>query len=269
METIILIVVLCALLGCAVGFLAGLLGIGGGLLIVPILSVILTKFNVIPTDQVVLVAIATSLASIIFTSTSSAKAHHKNDNVPWHIAPWVMLGVAVGALGSGFAAVMLPEKLVRIIFVVSVVGIALKMAWSSRRPPQSTRVIPQGPILAMLTSVTGALSAMIGIGGGALIVPLLTFFSVDMKKAIGCASASGIVIAIFGSFGYIASGSQHVDIEHGFLGFVYLPALFGIVATSWFMAPIGAKATHHLPVTTIKKVFAALLIIIAGNMLMN
>ncbi|RRS06684.1 sulfite exporter TauE/SafE family protein [Pseudoalteromonas sp. J010] len=269
MDTILLIVLLCALLGCAVGFLAGLLGIGGGLLIVPILSVILTKFAIIPKEQVVIVAVATSLASIIFTSTSSAKAHHKNDNVPWHIAPWVMLGVAFGALGSGFAAVLLPEKIVRIIFVVSVIGIAMKMAWSSRKPPQSTRVMPKGPILSVLTSVTGALSAMIGIGGGALIVPLLTFFSLDMKKAIGCASASGIVIAIFGSFGYIASGAKHVDIEHGFLGFVYLPALVGIVATSWFMAPIGAKATHHLPVATIKKVFAALLIIIAGNMLIN
>ncbi|MEI5638143.1 MULTISPECIES: sulfite exporter TauE/SafE family protein [unclassified Pseudoalteromonas] len=269
METILLIVVLCALLGCAVGFLAGLLGIGGGLLIVPILSVILTQFEIIPPEKVVIVAVATSLASIIFTSTSSAKAHHKNSNVPWQVAPWVMLGVAVGALGSGFAAVLLPEKLVRLIFVISVIGIALKMAWSSRRPPKTTRVMPSGPVLAILTSVTGALSAMIGIGGGALIVPLLTFFSLDMKKAIGCASASGIIIAIFGSIGYIASGSRHVDIEHGFLGFVYLPALVGIVATSWFMAPVGAKATHHLPVATIKKVFAALLVVIAGNMLIN
>ncbi|WP_440055580.1 sulfite exporter TauE/SafE family protein [Pseudoalteromonas sp. T1lg65] len=269
MESILLIVFLCAILGCGVGFLAGLLGIGGGLLIVPILSWILSYFEIIPQQQVVLVAIATSLASIIFTSTASAKAHHKNANVPWHIAPWVMVGVAIGALASGFAAVLLPEKLVRWIFVVSVIVIAAKMAWSSRKPPKSDRPLPSGPVLALLTSVMGALSAMIGIGGGALIVPLLTFFSLDMKKAIGCASASGIVIAIFGSFGYIASGSGHVDIEHGFLGFVYLPALLGIVVTSWFMAPVGAKATHHLPVTTIKKVFSALLVIIAGNMLLN
>ncbi|MFM9745533.1 TSUP family transporter, partial [Streptomyces brasiliscabiei] len=92
--------------------------------------------------------------------------------------------------------------------------------------------------------------AMIGIGGGALLVPLLTFFSVDMKKAIGCASACGIVIALFGSLGYVSSGSAYFSLKDGFAGFVYLPALFGIVCTSWFMAPVGAKATHYLPVPT-------------------
>ena len=197
MSELLLLIFYCALLGSGVGFLAGLLGIGGGLIIVPVLSSILLYLEVLPSDQVVVAAIATSLASILFTSTSSALAHHKNGNVPWDLAPWIMLGVALGALISGFMAALLPEKVVRIVFAVSVVLIAIKMFLSSKNDAPKERKLPNKGVLTVLTTITGGLSAMIGIGGGALLVPLLTFFSVDMKKAIGCASACGIVIALF------------------------------------------------------------------------
>lgn len=268
--TELLLIIYCALLGSGVGFLAGLLGIGGGLVIVPILSIILLHFAILPPDQVVIVAIATSLASILFTSTSSAIAHHKNGNVPWELAPWIMTGVALGALISGFLAALLPANVVRMVFAVSVALIALKMFYSSTQKDNAkTRSMPNNVVLTFLTTITGGLSAMIGIGGGALLVPLLTFFSLDMKKAIGCASACGIVIALFGSIGYITSGSSYLSISDGFAGFVYLPALFGIVCTSWFTAPLGAKATHHLPVPTIKKIFSVLLLAMATNMAMS
>ena len=269
MSELILLVLYCALLGSVVGFLAGLLGIGGGLVIVPILSIILLHFEVLPVEQVVVAAIATSLASILFTSTSSAIAHHKSGNVPWELAPWIMTGVALGALISGFMAALLPEHIVRIVFAVSVVLIALKMFLSSKTDTPSERTLPNKGVLTTLTTITGGLSAMIGIGGGALLVPLLSFFSVDMKKAIGCASACGIIIALFGSIGYISSGSSHFALTDGFAGFVYLPALLGIVCTSWFTAPLGAKATQHLPVTTIKKFFSFLLVAMAANMMLN
>ncbi|MGF1908158.1 sulfite exporter TauE/SafE family protein [Vibrio kasasachensis] len=269
MSELLLLVIYCALLGSGVGFLAGLLGIGGGLVIVPVLSSILLYFEVLPPEQVVVAAIATSLASILFTSTSSAIAHHKNGNVPWDLAPWVMIGVAFGALISGFMAALLPEQVVRMVFSVSVVLIAIKMFLSSKNDSPKERKIPNKGLLTIFTTITGGLSAMIGIGGGALLVPLLTFFSVDMKKAIGCASACGIVIALFGSIGYISSGSSHFSLQEGFAGFVYLPALFGIVSTSWFTAPLGARSTHYLPVATIKKIFAALLLVIAVNMAIN
>ncbi|WP_305462233.1 sulfite exporter TauE/SafE family protein [Photobacterium leiognathi] len=268
--TELLLIIYCALLGSGVGFLAGLLGIGGGLVIVPILSIILLHFAILPPDQVVIVAIATSLASILFTSTSSAIAHHKNGNVPWELAPWIMTGVALGALISGFLAALLPANVVRMVFAVSVALIALKMFYSSTKKDNAkTSNMPNNAVLTFLTTITGSLSAMIGIGGGALLVPLLTFFSLDMKKAIGCASACGIVIALFGSIGYITSGSSYLSISDGFAGFVYLPALFGIVCTSWFTAPLGAKATHHLPVPTIKKIFSVLLLAMATNMAMS
>jgi len=270
MSELLLLIVYCALLGSGVGFLAGLLGIGGGLVIVPVLSTILLNFDVLPPEQVVIVAIATSLASILFTSTSSAIAHHKNGNVPWELAPWIMTGVALGALISGFMAALLPEQVVRIVFCVTVVLIALKMFYSSTQSDSSTaRELPNKGLLTFFTTITGGLSAMIGIGGGALLVPLLTFFSLDMKKAIGCASACGIVIALFGSIGYISSGSTHFSLEDGFAGFVYLPALLGIVCTSWYTAPLGAKATQALPVALIKKIFAALLLVMAANMIIT
>jgi len=270
MSELLLLIVYCALLGSGVGFLAGLLGIGGGLVIVPVLSTILLSFDVLPPEQVVIVAIATSLASILFTSTSSALAHHKNGNVPWELAPWIMTGVALGALISGFMAALLPEQVVRIVFAVTVVLIAFKMLYSSTQKNSSTvRELPNKGLLTFFTTITGGLSAMIGIGGGALLVPLLTFFSLDMKKAIGCASACGIVIALFGSVGYISSGSAYFALSDGFAGFVYLPALLGIVCTSWFTAPLGAKATQALPVPLIKKIFAALLLLMAVNMMIN
>ncbi|QTL33971.1 MULTISPECIES: sulfite exporter TauE/SafE family protein [Pseudoalteromonas] len=268
MTISVLLILSCALLGCIVGFLAGLLGIGGGLIIVPVLSAILLYFEVLADEHVIVVAIATSLASILFTSTSSALAHHRNHNVPWEIAPWVMTGVAVGALVSGFMVALIPVHWVKWTFVISVLLIAAKMVFSTRPgKAKKTRDLPSGPVLTGITSLMGALSAMIGIGGGVLIVPLLSYFGVDMRKAIGCAAVSGIVIALFGSIGYVVSGGQALKLTDGFAGFVYLPALFGIVLTSWFVAPLGAKATHTLPVPVIKKVFALLLVVIAGKML--
>ncbi|OUL56648.1 sulfite exporter TauE/SafE family protein [Pseudoalteromonas ulvae] len=269
MNEMMMLVIYCAILGAGVGFLAGLLGIGGGLVIVPILSSILAHLADFPPDQVVIIAVATSLASILFTSTSSALAHHKNGNVPWQLAPWIMTGVALGALISGFMAALLPDKIVRIVFVVSVVLIALKMFLSSNQSDTTNRPLPHKGVMTLFTALTGGISAMIGIGGGALLVPLLTYFSLDMKKAIGCASACGIVIALFGSIGYISSGSAHFALADGFAGFVYLPALLGIVSTSWFTAPLGAKAAHTLPVPFIKKIFAGLLLAMAISMLFN
>ncbi|WP_119394876.1 sulfite exporter TauE/SafE family protein [Salinibius halmophilus] len=270
MNELIILLISCAVLGSGAGFLAGLLGIGGGLVIVPVLSTLLVYLTDLPSEQVVIIAVATSLASILFTSSSSAMAHHKNGNVPWAIAPWVMTGVALGALASGFAAAFLPEHFVRAVFAVFAGIIAIKMLLSSKQNNEQTgRTLPNKGLLTVFTAIIGALSAMIGIGGGTLTVPLLTFFSINIKKAIGCASACGIIIALFGCIGYISSGLQYYSFNQGFLGFIYLPALLGIVCTSWFTAPLGAKATQVLPVATIKQVFAGLLLIVAIRMLVG
>ena len=227
MNDLLMLIIYCALLGSGVGFLAGLLGIGGGLVIVPILSSILLYLAVLPAEQVVIVAIATSLASIIFTSISSAIAHHKHNNIPRDITPWIMGGVAVGALISGFIAGSIPSKILKIIFAICVTFIALRMLINSKQ--KTHRKLPKKPVLTAMTASLGGLSGLLGIGGGALLVPLLTHFSVNMKKAIGCSAACGIVIAIFGTFGYVSSGWSVTQVNQGFVGYVYLPALLAIV----------------------------------------
>ena len=155
---------------------------------------------------------------------------------------------------SGFLASFIPVQFLKSVFAISVVFIALRMMLS--RPSKVQRVLPNSGLLGASTAVLGGVSGLIGIGGGALLVPFLTFFSVNIKKAIGCSAASGIVIAVFGTIGYVSSGLKATNLDDGFIGFVYLPALFGIVVTSAIFAQLGAKATHFLPVGMIKKIFA-------------
>lgn len=267
MSDLTIIFLCCLVLGCLVGFLAGLLGIGGGLIIVPVLSYLLVLLDLVPQHEAMLIAIATSLASIIFTSSSSAYAHQKNQNIPWDIAPWVLGGVSIGALLSGVIATGISNDSLQLIFACCVIFIAARMILSNSNKAQSA--LPHGSILTMGTSVIGAISGMVGIGGGALLVPFLTYFQLDMRKAIGCAALSGILIATFGVIGFISVGLNHHQLSEGFIGYVYLPALIGIVSTSAFFAQFGAKAAQYLPVKVIKRIFAALLVLVAIRMLIS
>ncbi len=259
---------LCMLMGCAVGFLAGLLGIGGGLIIVPALSYLLMQFGVIDAKLAMVSAIATSLATIIFTSSSSALAHHKNHNVPWQHVPWVFVGVGAGAVASGFIAPFIAGKTLKVVFSLAMLFIAIKMFLAKGQSGEN-RPMPHPIGLTMSTSGLGVLSGLLGIGGGALIVPYLSRFNIGLKQAIGAAAACGIVIALLGSVSYIITGLKHTQLSDGFLGYVYLPALLGVVLTSMWLAPFGAKATQVLPVAKIRKVFAVLLVVIALRMLLS
>lgn len=266
MFDLLSIFAVCSVLGCIVGFLAGLLGIGGGLLIVPTLSTLLLVFGVVDAQGAMLTAIATSLASIIVTSSSSALAHHKANNVPWDVAPWVLIGVACGALLSGFFAERISTDWLKGIFACSVIFIAFRML-SPSKAEQADSHLPNNFFLASACALIGGLSGLIGIGGGALLVPFLNHFGLALRRAIGCAAVSGILIALFGTLGFVVSGWDEVSIKQGFIGYVYLPALFGIVVTSVFFAQLGVKANQRLPVTTIKRVFACLLMLVALKMI--
>lgn len=268
MTSMLLVIGLCALIGSLVGLLAGLLGIGGGLIIVPFLLFLLPYFDITSIEQAFVVSVATSLATIIFTSFSSCRAHHQKQNVPWDITPWMMAGVALGAGMVGLFASKIDDDILKNIFAVAVVLIALKMMLS-RNAPQSNRALPHSGVLTVIGSVLGGISSLIGIGGGALIVPSLTFYGVDMRKAIGCAAACGFAIAFFGSAGFIYSGKDAFLLADGFIGYVYLPATFGVILTSIFTAPIGAKLVHKLPVKTLKKVFAIFLTVVAAKMMFS
>lgn len=257
---------ICVVLGAFVGFLAGLLGIGGGLIIVPVLATLLVSYQVSPSEQAFLIAVATSLASIVVTSISSARTHHRNGNVPWGIAMWVIAGVAIGAGFSSFWADMLDENTLRVIFIGTIYFVAARMLLAKKSEVEEKQTV-NGPLVSVCSAFIGGLASLIGIGGGALIVPLLTALHINMKRAIGCAAVAGGFISVAGSVGYVVSGLDSYSLEDYYLGYVYLPALFGIILATALTAPIGANATAKLPVSKLKKFFAIFLVIIASKML--
>ncbi|MDP4535849.1 sulfite exporter TauE/SafE family protein [Alkalimonas collagenimarina] len=261
MLTIIFISIL---MGAVVGLLAGLLGIGGGLIVVPILVILLPAYGIVAPEHAMLVAIATSLGSIMITATSSIRAHHKWGNIPWPLASRIMLGASIGAWCVGYLAHLVDGVWLQRIFAVAVTLIALRMLGS--RSVIGKRALPGNAVVVWVSGVLGGLASLLGIGGGALFVPVLNYYSVDMKRAIGCAAASGVAIAVFGTLGYVIAGWQSYQLSDGFLGFIYLPAMFGIIVTSVFTAPIGARLTQQLPVLKIKRFFGVFLMAVALRM---
>lgn len=261
------IVVITLMLGALVGFLAGLLGIGGGLIIVPALVMLLPAMAIVPAEHAMLVAVATSLASIIITATSSMLAHHRWGNVLWPVATSVMLGAAIGAWLVGYLAHNISGDVLQLVFGGAVFLLALRMLGS--RSTVGKYPLPGKGWLLLISSVLGGTASLLGIGGGALFVPVLNYFSVDMRRAIGCAAASGIAIAVFGTLGYVLAGWQHYTLAQGFVGYIYLPALLGIIMTSVFTAPLGARLTQRLPVLAIKRVFGVFLIVVAAKMIFS
>lgn len=255
----------CLLLGTLVGFLAGLLGIGGGLVIVPALIYLLPLIGV-PVDVLVPMALATSLATIVITSGSAAIAHHANANIPWQLAKALLVFVAAGAFAGAYIAHFLPAKALTGIFSVAVICLAIYMLRSIRRD-KPKRGLPKVNTLRGIGLFTGTLASLMGISGGAILIPTLTFFGVPLRKSIGVATACGMVVALFGSLGYIFSGFGVAGLPSWSLGYIYLPALLALVLTSSLLARQGVKQAKKLPVPTLKKMFAVFLIIVAIKMI--
>ena len=254
----------CLVLGALVGFLAGLLGIGGGLIIVPALVYLLAQLG-ISIEVIMPMALATSLATIVVTSASAAFAHHKNENIPWQLTKPLMVVVAIGALIGAFIADLLSAKALTTFFASTVILLATYMLFSIRST--STRSMPSNKILQFIGLITGTIASLMGIAGGAILVPVLSYFGLALRNSIGVATACGAMVALFGSAGYIITGMQQTGLPQWSLGYIYLPALLGLVLTSSFFAPMGVKLATKLPVTTLKKIFATFLIIVAIKMM--
>lgn len=254
-------------LGAFSGFFAGMLGIGGGLVMVPTLTLMFAAQAQFPPGETLHMALGTSMAAIIFTALSSLRTHHQHGAVLWHvfksITPGILLGTAVGTL---FAS-NIPTQPLAIFFTFFVCLIAVQMAANIK--PKPSRELP-GPFGIGLTGLgIGALSSLVAIGGGALTVPFLTWCNVRVQHAIGTSAAVGLPIAVGGTLGYIFNGWQAIDLPAGSLGFVYLPALGILVIASMLTAPYGARLAHQLPVATLKRIFAGILVLLAGKMLWN
>lgn len=256
---------MCAILGSVVGFLAGLLGIGGGLVIVPALVYLLPSLG-IPSDSLMPMAIGTSLATIIFTTASGTFAHHKNNNIPWNIAKQLMVMIAIGALFGAYIADSLSNELLTFIFATAVTILASYMLVSGRI--EQSKPLPSHWTIKAVGLGTGYISSLMGIAGGAILIPILTYYSMPIRQAIGTATACGFVVATFGVMGFIFTGLDQENLPPWSFGYVYIPALLGIISTSSIFAPYGVKMAKKLPVRYLKRIFAGFLILVAIKMVL-
>ena len=242
-----------------------MLGIGGGLVMVPVLTMMFAEQASFPPGEVLHLALGTSIATILFTSLSSLHAHNQHGAVLWkvvfQITPGILLGTGLGTL----LAAHIPSKPLALFFTVFVCAIAVQMILNIK--PKASRELPGSIGLLAVGSGIGALSALVAIGGGALTVPFLSWCNVRVQNAIGTSAAIGFPIAVGGTLGYLYNGWSDTNLPPWSFGFVYLPALAWMVPCSMLMAPLGAKLTHRLPVATLKRIFAGLLIALAAKML--
>ena len=256
-------ILLFLVLGSFAGVLAGLLGVGGGLVIVPMINYALALQG-ITGEHTHHMALGTSLATIMFTSISSFMTHHRNKAVLWHIVKYVTPGILVGTFLGSKVAAHLPTNLLKGFFVVFLLYVGIQMLMNIK--PKASREIPGLAGNTVAGGVIGLVSSFVGIGGGTLSVPYMTWCNVPMHKAIGTSAAIGFPIAVAGAVGYVVNGFGVQGLPGPHIGFIYLPALLGIAMASVCTAPLGAKLAHRLPVPKLKKAFACLLFVMAGQM---
>lgn len=253
------------ILGSIAGTLAGLLGVGGGVIIVPVLAWLLRTHAEIPSTHLMHVALATSLATIVFTATSSIYAHHQQNAVLWPVMWQLTPGIFIGSIFGTIIASWLATDTLKSVFATFLLLIAIQLNFGF----QATlyQQLPKRLGMSFIGMVIGSISALIGIGGGLLTVPVLAWCNTPLRQAIATSAACGLPIAIAGTIGYIIMGwHSHLPWSSGY---VYWPAVLTIVPTSLVFAPFGAKLTHSLPINILKKFFALFLSVVSMKMLFN
>ncbi|TNF35152.1 MAG: sulfite exporter TauE/SafE family protein [Gammaproteobacteria bacterium] len=247
------------LTGCVAGVLAGLFGIGGGLIIVPALILVFTLQGF---DAQILtqLAIGTSLATIVVTGSSAARSHHQKGAVRWPVFMALAPGLAIGVwLGAWVADRLQGLQLQGLIGVFALV-VAAQMGLGLK--PKPSRELPGRPVLAAVGVIFGSISALFGIGGGSLTVPFLSWCNVRMQEAVGTSAACGIPIALFGALAFGVTGWGTANLPEGSTGYVYWPAVIGVVLTSALCAKVGAQLAHRLSADKLKRVFALFLLVL-------
>lgn len=250
-------------IGAVVGFAAGLLGIGGGMVMVPLLVFVLGAQGF--GERGLHVALATAIATILFTSLSSVRAHHAYGSVDWPIvramAPGILAGAFVAALLAGF----IPTQPLAIMFTTLVFYAATQMLLDLR--PKGKRPLPSRRALFGVAALIGGVSSLLSAGGAFMSIPFLASCNVALRRAIGTAAAIGFPIALAGTAGHILQGLRAEGLPPWTLGYVYLPALGLLVTTSMAAAPLGARLAHRLPVKRLRIAFALVLYVMAARML--
>jgi uncharacterized protein len=255
------------LTGCLVGFFAGLLGIGGGSVMVPILSMTFAARGY-STDHVVHMALATSMATIIPGAFMSARTHHQHQAVHWQVLKNMLPGILVGTFCGAVIAHYSSTAFLKSFFVAFICFLAAQLLFdvSAKLSTRHAKQMPGTVGLFVFGAVMGVVSSFAGIGGAILSIGFLTWCGLTMHHAIGTAAAIGVPLAIAGSVGFIATGLSDKTLPEWSLGYVYLPAFAAIAVTSMLFAPMGAKLAHRLPVKTLKKVFVIFLLALAAKM---
>ena len=252
------------LLGAFVGVFAGLLGVGGGGIMVPMLTAMFAAQGV-GNEHLVHLALGTSMAAIVLTSISSLRAHHAHGAVRWDIVRGLAPGILLGTFGGTFVASSVPTRPLAIFFACFMAYVSLQMILSVK--PKASRNLPGTIGMAGVGAGIGVISALVAIGGGSLSVPFMTWCNVRMQNAIGTSAAIGLPIALAGALGYLINGWGSAGLPDWSFGYIYLPALLLISSVSFFTAPLGARLAHRLPVATLRKIFAGVLILLSAKML--
>ena len=246
-------------LGGLVGFLAGLLGIGGGMTIVPVLAVLFSREG-FEAAHVLPLAIGTACATIVFTSVSSARAHHSRKAVDWQIVKAMAPGLVVGSIIGPQIATALPPRVLAVVFGIFMWFTAARMLRNSQ--PKPSGKLPATPMLFGVGIAIGVVSGMVGAGGAFLIVPFLVRANVKMHAAVGTSAALGLPIAIAATLGYVIAGVRMEGLPPYSIGYVYLPAFAAIVVASVLFAPMGARVAHSWPVAKLRRSFAAMMFLL-------
>jgi hypothetical protein len=252
--------------GAIAGLLAGLFGVGGGLVIVPALAWVFSTQGVDPA-LIMHLALGTSLTTIVLTAISSVRAHHRRGAVRWVIVHRLAPGIVVGTLAGAVIADALPTHALRQFFAVFELTVAALLWWNHQ--PAGHRGLPGAAGMGLAGGGIGVVSALVGIGGGTLTVPFLTWCKVHLREAVATSSACGLPIAIAGATGYLVMGLGNPSLPAQATGYIYWPAFAGIALTSVLLAPVGARLAHTLPVNQLRKLFALFLAVIGVRMLIG
>ena len=252
-------------LGAVAGVLAGLLGIGGGLVLVAALVWLLPGQGV-PAEHAVHAALATALASIVMTALSSARAHHRRGSVLWRTAAWLVPGMLLGGWLGSLLATRVDGSLLRVFIAMYcyIAALQLGLDWPRARPERADA--PTGPGYIAAGGFIGALSALVGIGGGSMTVPLLVWRGVRPVLAVGTSSACGVAIALASVAGYAANGPTAGSLPPGSWGYVFVPAAVAIALASVITAPLGTKIAHRISGLALRRVFAGFLLLVGTSL---
>lgn len=259
--------VIFAIIGVFAGLSAGMLGLGGGLISVPALLYAF-KFMGLPNAHLMHIAISTSLMAIIVTSFSSLIAHHRGRNVDWLLMRRLSIGLIAGGFLGAYSATLFSSESLQRIFAVYAFLMSIRLWWAMPELSGSTKLLSQ-PTLFVSGTVFGAISAMVGMGGGTMVVPYILATGNTIQKAIGTSAACAFPIAISAVLGYILFGEQ-AETAHGWqLGYVNWQAFLGLISTSILFAPIGAMWARTLPVKLLERLFSLVLIAVSASLFLG